>query len=170
MRYRPLVVVLLVTATGCFGGSASSSVTNVDIGQMAEPPPQLVVTYWVGRPERSRTQVTAQCPARGRCTVQRIPGDRPAEFAMHVRRGLSCAPARGDYAHPDRVCRALIQYMSLAHGGSRCFCASSLLPGGVVEGVLRGRRIRVFVDFCDACGHGRAAAGDVAIVTPNVGA
>ncbi len=170
MRYRLLVVVPLVMATGCFGGSGSYSVTNVDIGQISEPPPQLVVTYWVGTPHRSRTEVKGGCPARARCTVLRVPGDSPAEFAMHVRRGLSCAPARGDYAHPDRVCRALIQYISLAHGGSRCFCALSLLPGGVVEGVLRGRRIREFVDFCDACGHGRAAAHDVAIVTPGVGA
>jgi hypothetical protein len=169
MRHGIAIVALAVTASGCFGGSSgapgSSSVTTGGSG-LATGPPQLMVTYWTGEPKRTRAGVAATCPARAQCAVVRVRGDRPVEFALRVRRSLSCDPASGDYAHPARACRALVQYISLASGGGTCFCALQVLESGRVTGQLRGRHIDVIVDFCSACGHGAAAVRDVRILTP----
>ncbi len=172
MRRLLALVALAVLASGCFGCSsgAAHSTTTIDIGgiQAANPagPPQMVVDYWVGQPVRSRSAVQASCPPHAACRIMRVPGDRPAVWGLHVHRQLSCRPARGSYAHPGRVCLALVQYISLTKHGSRCFCPLFLLPAGHVVGDLRGRHISVYVDFCSACGLGRAALNDVRILTP----
>jgi hypothetical protein len=172
MRRALGLVALAVLASGGFGGSSAAPQRTTTLGdggiEAAKPanPPQMVVDYWLGQPVRSRSAVKATCPVRADCRITRVPGDRPAEWALHVRRGLSCRPARGAYAHPGRVCLALVQYIPLTKHGSRCFCAVQLMPPGHVVGDLRGRHISVYVDFCSACGLGRAAHNDVRILTP----
>lgn len=172
MLGRLAPILMLLMATGCFGGSAaapgSSSATTPGTG-LVTVSPQMVVGYWAGRPVRTRAAVGTPCPALGACQVVRVRGDRPAEWALRVHRTLSCGPARGSYPDPGRACRALVQYISLTKQGSSCFCPALLLPGGHVIGDLRGRHVDVHVDFCDACGHGRAAADDVRILTPGQG-
>lgn len=129
---------------------------------------QVAVSYSLGRAVRSRAAaVKLKCPSSAGCRVQRVPSVEPRLWTLIATRELTCDPPSGDYSDPARACGALNSYIELLeHHHKRCFCPAARGLAARAVGVVRGHHMRVGLDFCTACGLGRRAARDVAMLTP----
>jgi hypothetical protein len=145
-----LIGTLLVCAAGCSGHSAAHTATR------------LTVTYATGSGNRLGT-----CPTGAACSVTttRLNPSLPIRVARFT---LRCDPAGGTYPHPRRACIVMAGYVALARHPqpNGCACPGSAYPDRVV-GHFRGRRVRLSLSACAACGDGYASA-DAAALMPRM--
>jgi hypothetical protein len=166
---RPLIV-----AAALLASAACASTEAGDEPRSPSRPPAAAdvrIVYTVGEIARSPAAAArGRCPQGARCRVAAVRGLGAPRWALRAVRGLGCDPPAGDYADPRAACAALRRAVERRAGAPQCLCAAVASDAAYAAGVVDGRRVRVGLDFCSAvCGHGRAAARDVATLMPGAG-